>query len=167
MTASQPLGPTDASPPPDAATANGGPGHSASLDLQILLQMTTLFERNPALIGELLQDATETDGGGLALIFAAACDALDNRPDCAALHVYAAMAALRLGNSPTAQRLLDRAVQMTPKDARAWLLLAETSVILNNPTRARQCAERARALCTSHLPQRESKQGRSGNELPA
>ncbi|RMF71955.1 MAG: tetratricopeptide repeat protein [Planctomycetota bacterium] len=80
------------------------------------------------------------------MIYAAARAALENQPDSPALHVHAAAAALRMGDSPTAERLLERAVKLAPDDPRAWLLFAEASVIRNRPALARRCAQRARAL---------------------
>ncbi len=74
------------------------------------------------------------------------------RPPSSAVIRGVATCYLGLANPRAARSLLDEHVQRNPEDARAWWLLAETSIGLNDAATTRRCLERGRRLAPD-LPQ--------------
>ncbi|MFQ5805806.1 MAG: tetratricopeptide repeat protein [Phycisphaerae bacterium] len=140
---------------------------AAGSDWQIILQLKTLFERDPALISSL---AEEVDGNQPATyatrLMAAGREALAARPDSADLQYPAARAAARIGTTRAAADLLERALEINPCHVAASVLLSDICLALKEPQRAVVWPQRA--LTARAAPADEQPAGgrnRRGNEL--
>jgi len=152
---------TDACP-----TLSAQPADTPAGEWQVVLQLKTLFERDPALISSLLANSGDGPPSGLlTTLLAAVREALAAHPDSAALHYQAAKTHLRVGNRPEARALLRRALELDPACAEALVLLAEVCVELHDAQQALVCLRQALALVRAASGARSAEgQGRRGNE---
>lgn len=92
-----------------------------ALDWQIVLGLRALIERRPETTMDLLADGA-SDPGYLALIYAAAREAVNALPDQADVQFALAAAALCTGRRGEAQSAVARCLQLAPQHARAAAL---------------------------------------------
>ncbi len=140
---------------------------SAATDRQIILNLKTLFERDPALISSLMEDPERHPSTPCATtLMVAAREALDARPNSAELHYHVARAAARLGRPQEAASLLERALELNPCHSGASVLLNDVCMLLKEPHRAVAWVQRLLRADTAP-PSTVSPGGRDrrGNEL--
>jgi hypothetical protein len=101
--------------------------HSAAermaADWQIVMHLRTLIERDPGLVGSLLRQASASDAVLVETVYAAAREALANRPNQAEFFAQAALAALALKRWDEAGRLMRDVLRLEPDHAAAQRMM--------------------------------------------
>ena len=118
-----------------AIASRGEPLHSdssaareadaAAEDWQIVVHLKVLFQRDPALLSTLFEDARCTRPAHARTLMIAAAEALAANPDSVPLLYHIAKAALSIGKQTEAAELLERAVTLDPQHTDSIALLSQ------------------------------------------